>query len=710
MAYREFKIRGLDCAEEVAVLKKAVSPLVGGEENLRFDILRGKMIVTADADSVSTEAILNAVRSAGMKAEVWKEDAGEERSEGRERIWRVIFTGVGGLFLIAALTVHFLGKSSSGSQSAVPAAARWLYLVSLLASIRYVIEKVWFSIRSMRPDMHFLMTLAVIGAVAIGEWFEAATVAFLFSLSLLLEAWSVGKARRAVESLLSKAPATARIRGEDGGEEEIPAETVPVGSVFIVRPGEKIPLDGKVLRGTSDVDQSPITGESTPAAKEPGDEVFAGTINGNGTLEVESTKTADHTTLANIIRMVSEAQSRRAPSERWVERFARYYTPAVISLAVTVAVVPPLFLSGAWSDWFYRALVLLVISCPCALVISTPVAIVAGLAAAAHRGVLVKGGAYLEGAAHLKAIAFDKTGTLTEGRPRVVDLVSLNGHTDEDVLERAAAIERGVNHPLGAAIVEEAARRGVSLPEVQDFKIIPGKGASARIREKLYWLGSHRYLEERGQETKAIHERLNDMAAAGNTVTVVGTADHVCGLIALADSPRRGVKEAIEALRALGIEKIVMLTGDNEGTARAIGRALGVDEVLSELLPEDKVREVERLVERYGQVAMVGDGVNDAPAMGRASLGVAMGAAGSDTAIETADIALMSDDVGKVPWLVGHARRALRIIRENTVLSLAVKALFFFLVLVGSASLWGAIAADTGASLVVIFNSLRLLR
>ena len=458
------------------------------------------------------------------------------------------------------------------------------------------------------------------------------------------------------------------------------------------------------------MNQAPITGESVPVEKEPGDEVFAGTINGDGLLEIETTKAADDTTLARIIKMVGDAGSKRAPSEKWVEKFAAVYTPVVMIVALLMLVIPPLAFGGDWSVWLYRSLVLLVIACPCALVISTPVSVVAALAAAARNGVLIKGGVFIELPAQLKAIAMDKTGTLTQGAPAVVDVVPMNGHNEAELLMRAGALEINSNHPLARAIVDEAKRRDIELVAADSFETIQGKGASGHINGKPFWLGSHRYLEQRGRETPEVHEQLELMQEAGRTVVVVGNDEHVCGFITLADAIREETRDAIRELHAAGVEKLVMLTGDNEGTAKAIAAEAGIDEVHAELLPEDKVVAVERLVKQHEHVAMIGDGVNDAPALARASLGLAMGAAGSDAAIETADIALMSDDLSKLPWLIHHSRRTLSIIRQNIAFSLAVKALFVVLTFAGFASLWAAIAADMGASLLVIANGLRLLR
>ena len=715
-----FKIHGMDCAEEVAVLKHELGPVVGGEEYLAFDILNGKMMVSPGATPLPLETILQAVARTGMRAEVWQDKRAPSLAEGFwQRRGRMVLTAVSGLLSLAGFLFHTwtaggvmeaLGSEGMGQSHHVPLVAQVLYACGIMTGAWYMVPKAWFAARRLQPDMNLLMTIAVIGAVGIGEWFEAATVSFLFAVSLALESWSVGRARRAVAALMDLAPPTVRLQREDGSEHIVPPDQVPIGARFVAKPGERIPLDGRVVRGVSEVNQAPITGESVPLRKNPGDHVFAGTINGDGALEITCTKLARDTTLAHIIRMVGEAQSKRAPSEQWVERFARIYTPAVLALAVAVLLIPPLVFGGTWTDWLYRSLVLLVIGCPCALVISTPVSIVAALAAAARNGVLVKGGVYVEAPAQVQAIAFDKTGTLTKGEPAVVEAVPLNGHSETELLERAAAMEVRSDHPLARAIVAFAQERGVAIRPAEDFHIIQGKGATARFNGRQYWLGSHRYLEEQHQETEDVHHRLEAMAQTGRTVVVVGNDTHVCGLIAVADTVRPEATVALQALREAGVQHLVMLTGDNQGTADSIARETGVDEVHAELLPADKVIAVETLVARYGTVAMVGDGVNDAPAMGRATLGIAMGAAGSDAAIETADIALMSDDLAKLPWLIRHSRRTLTIIRQNIGFSLFVKAVFVILTFLGSASLWAAIAADMGASLIVIFNGLRLLR
>ena len=465
------------------------------------------------------------------------------------------------------------------------------------------------------------------------------------------------------------------------------------------------------------MNQAPITGESMPVSKEPGDVVYAGSINNEGAIEFTVTRTADDTNLAQIVRLIEDAQGHRAPVEQWIEKFARVYTPAMILLAVVIAVFPPLALGAAWSGAFYNALVVLLIACPCALVISTPVTIVAGLAAAARAGVLIKGGKYLEAPARLRAIALDKTGTLTQGMPEVQAVVPLNGHTEAELLEIAASIESLSEHPLAKAILRHAATEGVSFTPAESYTALKGRGAEARIGDNRYWLGSHRLLLELGHNTDASNDKAAELEASGHTVVMLasetacaGGHAHVCGLISFADRVREKTRDSVAALKESGITHVVMLTGDNEGTAKGIAELSGVDEYRAELLPQDKVTAVRELVDHYGDVAMIGDGINDAPAMATATLGIAMGAIGSDAAIETADIALMSDDLSRVPWLIQHARRTTAIIKQNIAFALGLKLVVLVLAGLGYATLWLAILADMGASLAVIFNGLRLLR
>ena len=716
---RAYKIRGMDCADEVAILKQSVGPVVGGEDRLAFDVLNGRMTIADAAAEIPEEKIVNAVAATGMTALPWQPGAESREEADRHRQTQALFTAASGVFVLLGFAIHlaFAGGISAGwrllasdSGEQIPLAEVAAYLAAVFLGARFVIFKAWHAARNLRPDMNLLMTIAVIGAMAIGEWFEAATVSFLFALSLALESWSVGRARRAIAGLLDLTPLTVRVLRPDGGETEQPVSEVKVGDRFLARPGERIALDGVVVGGVSAVNQAPITGESLPVEKQAESEVFAGTINGDGTLTVAATKRAGDTTLARIIRMVEEAHARRAPSEQWVERFARIYTPAVMIAALLLFLIPPLFLGGSWGENFYRALILLVIACPCALVISTPVSIVAALTAAARAGVLIKGGAFVELPARLRAIAMDKTGTITRGEPEVVQIVPLDKHTESDLLARAAALELRSTHPLAVAVLRYAETKSIAVKPASNVRLLQGKGLVGMLDGELVWLGSHRYVVERGQDTPEISRRAEALEADGKTVIAVGNSQHVCGLIAVADIIRLEARSVVRQLHDAGIAHVVMLTGDNRNTAEAIAREVGIDEVHAELLPEEKLRKIEGLVERHRTVAMVGDGVNDAPALARASLGIAMGAIGSDAAIETADIALMTDDISKLPWLVNHSKRTLNVIRQNIVFSLGIKALFVVLTFSGVATLWGAIAADMGASLLVVFNALRLLR
>jgi len=708
------KIYGMDCAEEVAILKKELSP-IDGVQSLNFDILNGKMLLSYDEGKTDLVVLIDAVKRTGMRAELYSESrAIEKHGSIWERLGRTILTTLSGAFLLGGFAVHSMSVGVTAAFTAgdatVPIEAKTLYFFALIFGAWFVFPKAWLSLKRFRPDMNLLMTVAVFGALAIGEWFEATTVAFLFAFSLALESWSVSRARKAIAALMELAPLKARVIDEQGNEEEIDAGMILVGTRILVKPGEKIPLDGKVHAGTSSVNQAPITGESLPVDKVVGDEVFAGSINEEGAIEIETLKPASESTLSKIIKLVKDAQSKRSASEQWVEKFARFYTPAIMVLAIAVAILPPLLFGSPLEKWIYEALVLLVIACPCALVISTPVSIVSSLVAAAKNGILIKGGTYVEIPARLRVIAMDKTGTLTEGKPRVDSLVPLSGHSEAELLTIATAIEKRSEHPLAQAIVRFAASRNINPPPVENYSAVKGKGATATLKGRPVWVGSHRYLEETGKETPELHTKLEELSSGGRSVVVIGEENHICGFITLADKVRPDAKETINQLRKAGIEKIIMLTGDNASTADAIARLTGVDEVRAELLPEDKVKVIEELVSQYQVVAMVGDGVNDAPALARSSLGIAMGAGGSDAALETADIALMRDELSRLPWLILHSKRTLRTIRQNIFASLGVKALFMLLTILGHASLWMAIAADMGVSLFVVANALRLLR
>jgi Cd2+/Zn2+-exporting ATPase len=504
-------------------------------------------------------------------------------------------------------------------------------------------------------------------------------------------------------------PADALVR-EPTGERRVSVESLVPGAIIVVRPGEKVPLDGEVVSGLSSVNQAPITGESLPVDKAPGDEIFAGSINGRGALDVRVTRLRRDTALARIIHLVEQAQAQRAPAQTLVERFARVYTPAVIALALVLAIVPPLAFGGAWQTWIYRSLVLLVVSCPCALVISTPVSIIAALAGAARKGVLIKGGGHLERAGNVRCVAFDKTGTLTRGLPEVVEVVALDGVPPSAIVALAASIEQRSEHPIARAVLRHAEASRILVRPASDVASLVGRGAEGYVNGARILLGNHRLFEERGLCTPEIHSRLDAIGGQGRTPVLVARDGAAVGIIAISDRPRATSRETIDELRRQGIQSIVMLTGDNHATAQAIASELGIDEFRAELLPEDKVAAVADLRRKFRSVAMVGDGVNDAPALALADVGIAMGAAGSDAALETADVALMADDLLKIPYALRLSRTTLRNIKANLAISLVLKAAFVVAAVAGVATLWMAIVADTGASVIVIANALRLLR
>lgn len=722
-----FIIREMDCSEEVTVLTRALAPLVGQESRLTFDLLQRKLHVDLSDLTVSPEQIIEAVTRTGMKAERFEAPlagcvcCGGSCSTSKSSLWqrrgRETLCAASGLMwavgLLLMMAEHGSFLAAFRESASAPLAAKALWIGASLVGVWHVLPKALYSLRSLRPDMNLLMVLAVAGAMAIGEYSEGASVAFLFALANQLEAWSVARASNAIHSLMSIAPDKALVFSPSSPTPiETRVEDVPLGARVLVRPGDRVPLDGVVRSGVSAVDQSPITGESMPVGKEPGDVVFAGTINAEGALEIETTKPASESTLARIMRMVEQAQSKRARAVQWVEKFAAFYTPVMIGVAALFAVVPPLFFGGEWSRWLYEALVILVISCPCALVISTPVSIVAGLASAARHGVLVKGGVFLEVPATLTAIALDKTGTLTHGRPTVTAVDALNGTPEATLLGIAAALESRSSHPLARAIVRHAASIGAAPVPVEEAQARPGLGAQGRIQGQDYFIGNRKFLGEFGsvlqpQELALVlarHER-----SAGTSI-LVWDRDKVLGSLLLEDRVRPQSKTALAELKALGVGTIVMLSGDNARTAQRIAEETGVTEFRADLLPEDKTRAVEELVQSGKRVAMVGDGINDAPALAASHLGIAMGAIGTDVAIETADVALMSDDLSKLPWLIRHSRRTLGIIKANIAFALGIKAIFLLLAVFQVATLWTAILADMGSSLLVIFNGLRLLR
>ena len=693
-----FKIEGMDCREEVAMIERRFKNLPGLED-FSADLVGQRLHVKYDATKVSASAIVAAVADAGLRA--WLEHEEPIAAGGQAAKGRRVLLAISGAALGLGLLVDFVGAAAP--------LGLVLFGLSIALGVPPTLRRAWHAVRLRSLDINVLMLIAVAGAMLLGEWSEAASVVFLFGVARALEARTLEKARTAVRAVMDLAPADALVRDE-AGERRIAVDLVTPGAIIVVKPGEKLPLDGEVLTGASSVNQAPVTGESLPVDKGPGDEVFAGSINGRGALEVRVTRPRRDSTLARIIHLVEQAQAQRAPSQTFVERFARVYTPAVIALAVTVAVVPPLFGDGAWETWIYRALVLLVVSCPCALVISTPVSIVAALAGAARKGVLIKGGAHLERAGRVRCVAFDKTGTLTRGTPAVVDVVALNGLSEHAIVALAASVEQRSEHPIARAIVQYAEASHLSVLPGVDVASLAGRGAEGHVDGARVLLGNHRLFEDRHLCSPAIHRQLDAISAQGRTPVLVALDGEAVGIIAVADRTREGSRDALDLLRQQGIESVVMLTGDSHETARAIAAELGIDEVRAELMPEDKVTAINDLRRRFGSVAMVGDGVNDAPALASADVGIVMGVAGSDAALETADVALMADELLKIPYALRLSRAVVRNIKVNLAISLVLKAGFVVAAVAGVATLGMAILADTGATVIVIANALRLLR
>ncbi len=690
-----FYIPEMDCDEEIALIRNKLGALEGIFD-LEFNLVSQKLSVI---HRTSPEKIAAALREIKMSPQTERFEAEAEPSFWNARK-RLILTAAAGLLTAAGFLLSIF--------SAGPLPAVALYAAAILSGGWLVARRGYFALRNLTLDINVLMTLAVIGAAAIGQWLEGATVIFLFSLANVLESHSMNRARRSIKSLMDLAPNVARrLTGE--GEKTVAVDEVGIGEVVAVRPGERVPLDGTVIEGASEVDQSPITGESMPVQKSRADEVFGGSINGGGYLEVRVSRRSRDTTLARIIHSVEEAHSSKAPSQSFVDRFARNYTPAVVLAAVLVAVLPPLLAGASWGAWLYRALVLLVVACPCALVISTPVTIVSGLARATRDGILFKGGVFLEAIGALKAFAFDKTGTLTYGKPEVGAVTALGDLEEAEVLRIAAGIESRSEHHLARAILAEAGKRGLEIPQASEFQSMAGKGAAASVKGRRFYIGNHRLFEEMGCCDPDLDARLDGLERQGKTAVILGDGSQILAILAISDSPRRESRRAIARLKALGVQRTVLLTGDNRRTAAAIAEQIGLDSYRAELLPEDKVREVQELAASYGGAAMVGDGVNDAPALAKATVGIAMGAAGTDAALETADVALMSDDVGKLPVALRLGRRVARLIKQNVIFSLLLKAVFITLTPLGLTTLWMAVLADMGASLLVIFNGLRAL-
>lgn len=689
-----FRVEELDCATEEQQLRDVLTPLEG-VRSLEFDLV-GRQVRVRHTMS-SPAPIESAIRQLGMRPTVVADNEDEPLRRGLSRRTIAVMAAAGVLAIGAEVAVI-----AGVDEQSVPIALMAIAAIALGG--RDTLRKAVQALRSWRMTMSLLMSVAVIGAIAIGQWPEAAVVIWLFSVAELIEAFSLERARNAIRSLVDLAPETTTVRRGDAWT-AVATDEVSLGDVVLVKPGERIALDGEVASGSSTVNQAPITGESIPVAKDVGDIVFAGTINERGTLEVTVTAAKGEGTLDRIARSIQEAQADKAPAQRFVDRFAAIYTPAVFVMAVAIAVVPVVTGHGSFRDWFYRALVLLVIACPCALVISTPVTVVAGLGGAARRGILIKGGVHLENARKLRVIAVDKTGTLTHGTPVLTDLINLGPLTDDQVLRIAASIESRSEHPVAHAIV--TAHTGPTA-EVEGFEAITGRGVRAMVDGVTYTLGNHRLVEESGLCSPQLEQTLERLEREAKTAIVLMGAEALA-VLAVADTLRPSTRQAIADLKSIGVAT-VMLTGDNQRTAAAVAAEAGIDDARGDLLPDDKLRIITELVAVGPGVGMVGDGVNDAPALARADLGIAMGAAGTDTAIETADIALMDDDPRKIAETIRISTHTAHVLWQNITIALGVKVVFFVLTMTGMASLWLAVLADMGASLVVIANGLRLLR
>ncbi|MBX0359486.1 cadmium-translocating P-type ATPase [Halobacillus sp. Nhm2S1] len=689
-----YKIDGMDCGSCAMTIEKHLSknPAV---HDVQVQFSTGKMQIQ---HTTSPKEIIKEVGRAGFQASL--EGKRGDRHEQPVKSKGTSTTTLSGLFL----GFGFIGSLTNLPADFITA----FYAAAILIGGFKPARSAFYAIKSGSLDMNVLMASAAIGAALIGEWFEGAMVVWLFALGNTLQNRSIERTRESIRSLINLTPKEATVKSGNQLVRKA-VEVVGVGEVIIVKPGEKIPLDGEVVTGTSSVNQAPITGESLPVDKQTGDIVYAGTVNESGSLEVEVTKLVEDTTIAKIIHLVEEAQEKRAPTQAFVDRFARVYTPIVFTLALLVMVLPPLFGFGTWGEWLYKGLALLVVACPCALVISTPVAIVSAIGNAAKNGVLIKGGTFLEKAGTIKAIAFDKTGTLTEGRPKVSEMHAL-GISESELIRVARTIEEYSTHPIAQAITTYAAKRNIAAIEGEDFQSIAGKGAKAKLAGVEYFAGSPKLFEDMQVPLSDIKERMDQLQKEGHTIVVVGTSEKALGLIAVADTIRDITVQSIQKLKQVGMQEMVMLTGDNKGTADKIARETGVDRYFAELLPEDKVSAVKKLQAEGKRVAMVGDGINDAPALATSDLGIAMGGAGTDTAMETADIVLMADNLEKLPHTIRLSRKALKIIKQNVWFSLVTKLAALMLIFPGFLTLWMAVLSDTGAALLVILNSMRLLR
>ncbi|MDN3363333.1 heavy metal translocating P-type ATPase [Priestia megaterium] len=690
---KTYLIEGMDCA---ACANTIVNHLktVPAVKDVRVNFSTGKAQIEHDNEA---DDIIKEVSKAGYTATlVTSSRQSAESRDHKGQNGPIVFSGI----LIA---LGFIG-SHTGIASYMTTV---LYAIAMIVSGYKPAKSAYYGIKSRSLDMNVLMTVAALGAAVIGEWLEGATVVWLFALGVALQTRSIEQTRNSIRGLMDLAPSEAWVK-ENGQLIKKAAEDISIGTTIVVKPGDRIPLDGEIINGESSINQAPITGESIPVDKVIGDAVYAGTINENGSLEIKVTKLVEDTTISKIIHLVEEAQEKKAPTQAFVDKFATIYTPIVFILALFIMIIPPLF-DGAWSEWFYKGLELLVVACPCALVISTPVAIVSAIGNAAKNGVLIKGGTFLEKAGAINAIAFDKTGTLTEGKPAVSEVVSLAAE-ESQLLAITKTLEDYSNHPIARAIVDYAAEKKVGSLQGSNFKILTGKGVQATIQETVYYAGNAKLFSDLETPLSHCWSHIEKLQNEGKTIIIVGTAKSVLGIISVADTIRHTTVSALESLKQNGMQQIVMLTGDNEGTAKMIASQSRVDRYFADLLPEDKVKAIQQLQHEGYQTAMVGDGINDAPALATADLGIAMGGAGTDTAMETADIVLMADNLEKLPHTMKLSRKALAVIKQNIWFSIIVKVIALAFIFPGWLTLWIAVLSDTGAALLVILNSLRLLK
>ncbi|WP_410507830.1 heavy metal translocating P-type ATPase [Methanosarcina hadiensis] len=695
----DFCIMGLDCVDCAAKLEKRISK-VPGVESAQINFGTSKITVTHSGPAAE---ILSTIEKMGYSGKVDTDFQIKNEPASNWKSNQYIKPTVVSFIM---LVFGFI----AGRLEAPELMVNVIFLIGiLLGGFLPARNGISVLVNAREFDMNLLMTIAVIGASALGTFEEAATVVFLFSFGNALQSYTLDKTRNSIRALMDLTPNVALVR-RGTSEIKLPVEQLAIGDVIIVRPGERIAMDGKVSAGYSTVNEAPITGESIPVEKQPGDEIYAGTVNERGSLEIKVTKLARDNTMSRIIHMVEEAQGKRAQSQQFVDKFAKYYTPFVIVLSAMVATIPPLFFGQPFEKWFYEAMAMLLVACPCALVISTPVSIVAAIGNAAKNGVLIKGGMYLEEAGALSVIAFDKTGTLTEGKPQVTDIIPTDGIPDKEFLSIASAIESRSEHPLAEAILKAAEEHGAEVSVISAFEAIPGKGARAVIQGKTYQIGNSRLFAERTMDLKHVEDEISRLQNEGKTVMMLGDDSRILGLIAVADVLRENSGQAVRKLKKAGIKKVIMLTGDNESTARAIAAKSGVDDFRADLLPEDKLDTIKGLLAEHGKVAMVGDGVNDAPAMAMSTVGIAMGAIGTDTALETADIALMADDLTKLTDTIKLSRKTLGIIKQNIAFALIIKGLILLLVIPGWLTMWLAVIGDMGSSLLVTLNAMRLLR